>query len=78
MLFLDPRDALNRNGVKLPRRDFCDTDTVTHEDHVGCATLDLGCYQICGRIDDVPTGEEVNHQPGSLCDAALGNPDKWQ
>ena len=75
MLFLDPRDALRKNGVDLPRHDFSDTDTATHDDHIGCATLDLGCYNICGRIDDVPTGEEVNDQPGSLCDAALGHPD---
>ncbi len=77
MLFLDPRDALRKNGVDLPRHDFSDTDTATHDDHIGCATLDLGCYNICGRIDDVPTGEEVNDQPGSLCDAALGHPDQW-
>ncbi len=38
----------------------------------------LGCYTICGRINDVPTGEEVNDKPGTLSDPYInGRPDRW-
>ncbi len=38
----------------------------------------LGAYYICGRINDVPTGEEVNDQPGTLSNNYInGKPDPW-
>ena len=38
------------------------------KDELGCNTMTLGAYKICGRLSDVPTGEETDGDPGIIPD----------
>ena len=79
MLYLDPGAVMRYKGVGLPfgHGDPEHPRLVTSDEGIGCATISLGYYNICGGINDVPTGEEVNNQPGTLSNAYLGKPDPW-
>ena len=81
MLYLDPGAIMRYKGVAVPwgggPGGTGTPKLTTDENGIGCATIDLGYYHICGRINDVPTGAEVNDKPGSLSDSWLGHPDPW-
>ena len=77
ILSFDVGSVLRRFGVSIPMMDLHHADPVTRGDKLGCSTVACGYYRICGRLGDVPTGAEVNGQPGTLQDAYLGHEDPY-
>lgn len=68
-LFLTPHTLFARDGLTKPHNTsaiYSKVDPITKGDVLGANTTNLGCYKICGRLDDVPTGEETE-----------GDPDLW-
>ena len=75
IMYLPVMEALTRNKVNRPTTN--PNSPLTEGDILGCNTMVIGTYKICGRIDDIPTGEYINNKPGVLSRAAKGHQDAY-
>lgn len=75
ILYLPVMDALARNKVERPATNPKNPNT--EGDVLGCNTMVIGEYKLCGRIDDIPTGEYINDKPGVLSRSAKGHIDSY-
>ncbi len=65
-LFLSPHKLFAAHGAKRPdmASGLANLDPITKDGKLGCNTRILGAYKICKRLDDCPTGEETDGDPG--------------